>query len=162
MKHAFVVDENIILCGARGVDEYDKPDSSSRGFLAYLLRNCHMMLADGPLKAKYQEKFEILRRDCTHQLIDHRILRLIKMILYQQDKLIKIYDEIPNVVDLTSVPREDREIAYLVYHVKKILVTLDNEFRDSINTHKEFIAFGLKALHPKDAIPLVKHTDKTG
>ncbi len=54
-----------------------------------------------------------------------------------------------------TIPRKDIYIARCANHFSAKIVTLDKDFRDSVNNHTFLKQNGVKALHPKDAIKLV-------
>jgi len=156
MKHTFVVDENILICGARGVDEHDKDDDTSSLFLTWLLKNCHIIMVDPYIIKKYRQRLLQLQVEAKKSFIDQQMLTVLSHIVFHHDKLIEFGNSVTPDVDLGPIPRKDRELAKLAYHLGLSVVTLDERLRSSINEHPSFMVKNLSALHPRDALKIVK------
>jgi len=156
MKHTFVVDENILICGARGVDEHDNDDPTSSLFLSLLLKNCHIIMVDPHIIKKYRQWLDRLKVEANRGFIDPQMLSVLSNIVYHADKLVEFGNSISSEVDLGTIPRKDRELAGLAYHLGLTMVTLDERLRSSINEHPSFMTKQLKALHPREALKIVK------
>ena len=156
MKYTFVVDENILICGARGVDEHDNDDTTSSLFLSLLLKNCHMIMVDPHIMKKYRQRLDGLKVEANRGFIDPQMFSVLGHIVYHHDKLLEFGNSISSEVDLGTIPRKDRELAGLAYHLGLTVVTLDERLRSSINEHPSFMTKQLKALHPREALKIVK------
>lgn len=161
MKHKFIVDENIFYCAIRSVDEFDKHDTNSARFLYLLRKNCHKIYLD--IIANRRNENNIQKKLESIELTDPikpdiRIVSLINNIFHTSEKIIREFTESPGFPDEEKIPRKDIYLARCANHSSAIIVTLDKEFRDSINAHASLKHNGVKALHPKDAMVLASES----
>lgn len=156
MKYKFIVDENIFYCAIRGVDEYDSIDTSSARFLAYLLQNCHKIYVDNECNRCYEKTIKNkLKYMSKNEPVLPQVDLLIQNIFHTSEKIIREFSDSLQFPDEATIPRKDVYIARCANHFSAKIVTLDKDFRDSVNNHAFLKQNGVKALHPKDAIKLV-------
>lgn len=159
MKYKFIVDENIFYCALRGMDEYDNKDFSSAKFLTYLLKNCHTVHLDKECNRRYEKIIEnildkISKKEPTLPGID----TIIQDIFFTSGKIISDYKEPLQFPDEKTIPRKDLYIARCANNFSAKIVTLDKDFRESVNAHSFLKQNGVEAMHPKDAIKFVTET----
>ena len=155
MKYKFIVDENIFYCAVRGVDEYDKKDTSSARFLAYLLQNCHKICLDEKCNKRFEKTIQIkLGKISKTEPVLPEIDLLIQNIIHTSEKIIRDFSDSGQFPDDDRIPRKDLYLARCANHFSAKIVTLDKEFRDAVNAHVFLKQNGIKALHPKEAIAL--------
>ncbi|HKZ37942.1 MAG TPA: hypothetical protein VJ184_09840 [Chryseolinea sp.] len=159
MKYKFIVDENIFYCAVRGVDEYDKKDTSSARFLAYLLQNCHKICLDEKCNKRFEKTIQIkLGKISKIEPVLPEIDLLIQNIIHTSEKIIRDFSDSGQFPDDDRIPRKDLYLARCANHFSAKIVTLDKEFRDAVNAHVFLKQNGIKALHPKEAIALASET----
>lgn len=156
MKYKFIVDENIIYCAIRGVDEHDEKDTSSARFLANLLKNCHKIYLDKECNSRFQKNIlpKIERISNIESVLPGMDL-LIQEIVHTQEKIIWDFSDSMQLPDEENIPRKDLYIARCANRFSARIVTLDREFREKINTHAYLKKNVVTALKPEEAIPLV-------
>ncbi len=159
MKYKFIVDENIFYCAIRGVDEYDKKDTSSARFLTYLLQNCHKICLDEKCNNRFERTIRIkLGKISKTEPILPEIDLLIQNIVHTSGKIIRNFSNSGQFPHDERIPRKDLYLARCANHFSAKIVTLDREFRDAVNAHAFLKKNGIKALHPKEAITLAAET----
>jgi predicted nucleic acid-binding protein len=102
-----------------------------------------------------QKKLESIPLD---EYIFPGIDKLIQEIVHNSDKTIRDFSTALEIPDEESIPRKDLYIARCANHFSAKIVTLDRDFRNSVNAHAFLNQNGVEALHPKDAIKLVSET----
>ncbi len=159
MKHKFIVDENIFYCAIRCVDEYNNIDTSSARFLEYLWKNCHKIYLDKECNKRFEKTIRIkIGKISETEPVSDGILFLINNIIYTSEKIMREFLDSLSFPDDETIPRKDVYIARCANHFSAKIVTLDKDFRDSVNNHAFLKQNGVKALHPKDAIKLASET----
>lgn len=156
MKYKFIVDENIFYCAIRGVNEYDKQDTSSARFLAYLLNNCHKICLDEKYNKQFEKTIRIkLGKISKTEPVFPGIDLLIQNMIHTADKMIRDFCDAGEFPDDEKIPRKDIYLARCANYFSAKVVTLDGEFRDAINANPFLKEKGIEALRPEEAIPLV-------
>ncbi|MDD5472933.1 MAG: hypothetical protein PHU34_02170 [Candidatus Methanoperedens sp.] len=159
MKYKFVVDENIFYCAIRGVDEYDKKDTSSARFLAYLLQNCHKICLDKKCNKRFEKTIQIkLGKISKTEPVLPEIDLLIQNIVHTSEKITRDFSNGGQFTDDERIPRKDLYLARCANQFSAKIVTLDRDFREAVNAHESLKQNGVEAVHPKDAIKFVTET----
>lgn len=155
MKHNFIVDENIFYCAVRGVDEYDKRDTSSARFLTYLLKNCHKMCLDEKYNRQFEKTIRIkLGKISKNEPILPGIDILMQEIVHTSEKMMRDFSNPGEFPDDEKIPHKDLYIARCANHFSAKVVTLDGDLKYAINANPFLKEKGIEALRPEDAIPL--------
>lgn len=96
-----------------------------------------------------------LRRISKNEPTLPQIDLLIENIFHTSEKIIRKFSDSLQFPGEETIPRKDIYIARCANHFSAKIVTLDKDFRDTVNGHAFLKRNGIKALHPKDAIKLV-------
>ncbi|CAG0980867.1 hypothetical protein METP3_02071 [Methanosarcinales archaeon] len=80
---------------------------------------------------------------------------LIQEIIHTSEKINWDFSDSPQFPEEKNIPRKDLYIARCANHFSAIIITLDREFREKINTNAHLKNNGVTALKPIEAITLV-------
>lgn len=150
MKHSFLLDENILYHAVRGVDRRDRPDTTSAELLLRIAENCHHICLDQQLLTRY---WRHLQRLVDEPAPAFQPLNFILEFLHNSAKAHVDYHEPPDLPDEITVPREDTYVVRAALLTKSVLVTADDELRNSVNNQGEL---GVRALTPSEALELAR------
>ena len=152
MKHRFLLDENILHHGIKGVDRHDNPDLAATTVLRLIGANCHTIVINLELLTRYKTQLQKLARERAPVFEPARFVR---ELLHNSDKRSLEYDDPPELPTGVTVPRKDIHIVRAALVSKPLVVTADEDLWKSINTQK---VLGLTALTPHEAMPLSKES----
>lgn len=60
MKHTFLIDENIVYHGIRGVNKHNNPDTSSTLFFSLVALKCHKIVVDKELNKRISKHLDLI------------------------------------------------------------------------------------------------------
>ena len=148
MKHKFLLDENILHHGIKGVDRHDNRDLTATTVLLLIAANCHTIVINRELLSRYWTHLQTLFREPAPIL---QPVFFVREFLQNSEKRSLEYDDPPELPLGVTIPPEDTHIvrAALVSH--PLIVTADEELVESVNTQA---VLGLKALNPKETVQL--------
>lgn len=152
MKHRFLLDENILHHGIKGVDRHDNPDLAATAVLRLIGANCHTIVINLELLSRYRTQLQKLARERAPVFEPARFVR---ELLHNSDKRSLEYNEPPELPSGVTVPPKDAHIVRAALVSKPLVVTADEDLWRSINTQQEL---GLTALTPPETIPFVEET----
>jgi hypothetical protein len=161
MKHTFLLDENIIYLGIRGVNKHNKQDPSASEFLTLLAQNCHRIVVDKEINRRILDHLSRIQREKDTWPIPYFGLFLIQ-IFHNSEKFIRKFEETPPLINEEKVAhlvRKDIHILRAANYFNAIIVTEDDDLIRIVTTDKNLKKLGLRALKVKDAICLAKERD---
>ena len=152
MKHRFLLDENILHHGIKGVDRNDNPDSTATSLLRLIAKNCHRIVLNPELLDRYNIQLKKLQRERAPALEPAFFLR---ELLHKSEKRTVEYTDPPSIPAGIAIPNEDIPVVRAALVSQPLFVTADEELSESI---KRQPALGLQVLSAKEAIPLARET----
>lgn len=156
MKHAFLLDENIIYCAIKCVNDQEKEDTTALNLIYYIIKNCHFVVYDLELCRRYSTHLDKLKNKREYIPSGIDTLSIVKSLLYQYVEKAKIkFEKAPPLSEENSLPVKDIHIVRALIHCgAEILVTYDEKLRNVINS--KFSHISLQALSPVEAIKYAK------
>ena len=152
MKHRFLLDENILHHGIKGVDRHNNPDLTATTVVRLIGANCHTIVINLEILSRYRTQLQRLSREHAPIL---QPAWFVRELLYNSDKRSLEYDDPPELPAGVTVPPEDIHIVRAALVSKPLVVTADDDLWKSINTQK---SLGLTALTPHEAMPFCKES----
>lgn len=152
MKHRFLLDENILHHGIKGVDRHDNPDSTATSLLRLIAKNCHRIVLNPELLDRYKVQLKKLERERAPALEPAFFLR---ELLHKSEKRTLEYDDPPELPPGLILPQEDVPVVRAALLSKPLVVTADEELSESINNQA---IFGLRAISAEEALPFANET----
>jgi hypothetical protein len=158
MKHTFIIDENIIYCGIRGVDIHNNQDFSSTMFLLYVAHNCHKIVADDKLSKRISKHLKVLEEQRSFKPIPHYDL-FVNSFVRNPNKFVREFGVEPSELsNEDELPPKDVFIVRAAKYFNATIVTLDGKLKMAIDRSKLLKELGIIALEPKAAIVMAKET----
>ena len=148
MKHRFLLDENILHHGIKGVDRHDNPDLTATTVLLLIAANCHTIVINRELLSRYWTHLQELFREPAPYL---QPVFFVREFLQNSDKRVLEYDDPPELPTGVTIPAEDIHIVRAALVSRPVIVTADEELMEGVNTQE---VLGLKALNPKETVQL--------
>ena len=146
MKYRFLLDENVLHHAIRGVDEHNSLDLTAAQLVLLIARNCHRVLLNRFLHARYQDHLKALERTRSGVL---QPIFLLSQFVNNSAKVVWESDDPPNLPGSANIPAEDVEVVRAALISHPLFVTSDQKLREAINTCP---ALHLTALTPAEAI----------
>ncbi len=148
MKHAFLLDENVLHHAVKGVNERDEPDSTAIELVLLIARNCHTITANSELWGRYQRQLAKLFHVRPRALEPVFFLR---ELLHNSQKVRHEVSDPPELPPAVQIPTEDIAVVRAALISCPKVVTSDYELREAINGQS---VLQLQALTPMEALPL--------
>ncbi len=158
MKHRFLLDENIIFYAIRLEDEHDTSIPEAGEFITKAWENCHTIVLDGELNRRFIRHLETITINRSDFEIIQQGMWTVLQFFHHAEKCEVDWNELPLLPDESKYPNEDIHVVRAAAHFKVHVVTTDTELRDSINVSSYFQELGVRALTPKEALPLANET----
>ena len=146
MKHRFLLDENILHHGIKGVDRHDNPDFTATTVLRLIAANCHTIVINRDLLSRYWTHLQELFRAPAPVL---QPVFFVREFLQNSDKRALEYVDPPELPTGVTIPAEDIHIVRAALVSRPVIVSADEELVEKINAQPPL---GLEALNPNDAI----------
>ncbi len=156
MKHEFVLDENILYLGIRGVNEKGDFDTTTTKLLALIVKNCHRILVDRELNRRYAEHLKTLEKISKEAIPGMDML--IRNLLYNSDKISRYFITLDPIPDEDRMPRKDIHVVRAGYHFKAKIVTVDKKLAQAISSSSSMKKEKIIVLRPEEAIELAEET----
>ena len=156
MKHTFVLDENILYLGIRGIDEKGNPDTATQKLLLLIQKNCHKVIVDKELNRRYRKHLKRLEGISSHEPVIPGIENLIRNLLQNNDKVIWHFSHLGSAPDEETMPRKDIHVVRAGYHFQAAIVTVDEELAQALSSSVSLKNEGVTVLHPQEAIHMVE------
>lgn len=153
MKHRFLLDENILHFAIKGVDNKNRPDTSSTELVRLIGQNCHKIVVNKFLLDRYW--LQIVRIQKERVRFATEPVSFINELLRKAEKWSFEYADCPDVPEAAKVPAEDIEIVKLALLAHVIIVTGDGPLRTAVNSVP---TLEIKAITPPEALLLAKDT----
>ena len=146
MKHRFLLDENILHHGIKGVDRHNNRDLAATTFLRLIGANCHSIVLNPELLRRYNTQLRRLSRERTPILQPEWFIR---ELLHNSAKRSLEYDDPPELPADVAIPEEDKSIVRAALISHPIVVANDENLVEAINGHP---SLELRALYAVEAI----------
>ena len=148
MKHRFLLDENILHHGIKGVDRHDNPDFTAATVLRLIAVNCHTIVINRELLSRYWTHLQELFRERSPYF---QPAFFVREFLQNSEKRSLEYDDPPELPSGVTIPSEDTHIVRAALVSRPFIVSADEGLREAINAQA---VLGLKALSPNEAVEL--------
>lgn len=158
MKYHFVLDENLLYLGIKGVDERGNKDTSTAQLLLSILKNCHKIVVDKELNRRFKRHLKALEKISRSESVIPGMDIFIRNLLQNKDKIIWHFLELEPAPDEPSIPKEDIHIVRIGYHFKAKVITADKELAEAISDSETLEKNGVTALSPRDALELARES----
>jgi hypothetical protein len=155
VKHRFYLDIMVLYFAIKEENAKREHDETCAKLIQLIGQNCHRVVVDRTTNEKYNSHLSELFRMPKYQTPAALFLA---NVVYNSAKFVIESTEAPDIpaAAVGGIPKEDRYIvrAGLISH--PIIVTDEEDLRDSINERHD--VFGLKAITPAEALELAKET----
>jgi hypothetical protein len=151
VKHAFLLDINIVYYAVKGVDENRRPDETCVDLFRLILLNCHTMRMDEVVLARYKQHLAWLERD-RESVVES--LRLVISLFQNSQKAVLEPGNPPSLPQGIEVPQKDEYVVRAALMSRPTVVTSDNALKRSISQHAATLGF--TAVGPAEALELAK------
>jgi len=151
MKHAFILDENIIPMAYLGKNERGEEDLSAATLVTNIIWNCHKIIVNNFLLRKYSQKTDEVKK--VHK--GAKVLNIINVIHQAMKRRNKVVID-SDMLDIDFPPKSfhdgDIPVVTLAARNKGILVTTDNNLIEKLGKTSITSKFTMKTKRPEDAI----------
>ncbi len=158
MKYKFLIDENIIFYAARLEDEHGNRIPETSEFISMVWKNCHSMVADSELNRRFIKHLKEIKASRNRYQLLHEGMTTITQLFKHSEKCIRDWEDLKPIPNESIYPHEDIHVVRAAAHFKVNLVSIDAELRNAINNSPFFQSLGVRALSPKEALPLANET----
>ena len=125
MKHKFLLDENILYCAIKGVDERDNKDLTAVNLVRFIAENCHSIVFDEELRLRYYRHIQGLINERSP--ITQPVFFIIQFIKNLQ-KVDIIYEPAPYLAEENNYPREDIHIVRVAHYFQALTSLMIENF----------------------------------
>jgi len=148
MKRHFLLDENILYHAIKGVNEHNEFDLSSMDLVVRIADNCHSIILNAFLEARYNSHLNQLRTDRSTLL---QPIFFVNVFVKNRAKTVWQDAPLPHIPNSCEIPAEDIDIVRSALVTHPVVVSNDAGLRAAINACE---ALNLRALSARDALQL--------
>ena len=157
-KKRFILDENILICAQRGINEFNEKDSTCANLVNSIIRICHTIVVDVGLHSRYQSQLNAPR----HQPIGIgpqflSVLRAAMQTAGKFDGLAR--PNAPPFPEESSIPQGSQDdlavTVRLAVETRAILVTTDVPLIQDLGSSGVHATYGLEVLTPQENLDLL-------
>jgi hypothetical protein len=148
MRRHFLLDENILYHAIKGVNEHNEFDLASLELVVKIAANCHSIILNAFLEARYNSHLNQLRTDRSTIL---QPLFFVNTFMKNRAKTVWQDAPLPRIPNSCEIPAEDTDIVRSALVTHPVVVSNDEDLREAINGCE---ALNLRALSARDALEL--------
>jgi hypothetical protein len=141
VKHTFLLDENVIVLAAKREDDHGNRDSTCSDLVLLIAQNCHRILANDQLYARYWRKIKALSQDRRYAVPE--LVGLVAQLIKNPDKIVVEAGDLPNLPEGTAVQEDDHVIVRSALRSGAPIVTTDPGLRQAVNECTELATRGI-------------------
>ena len=159
MKHAFVIDLNVIHFAATLKNEKGNQDTSSKQLLVSIIKLCNPLFVPQGYESVYIKMLSKLKT--RNEFVDSEIFSLWRLFWTTESKLNYLEEQPPSLEEEGKFDADDTDFVRLVAKVDSgiVFATTDDRLRRRLNELGMMQKYGFNVLRPEDAIEYVGDKD---
>ena len=154
-KKRFILDENLLICAQRGINDFNEKDSTCADLVNSMIRICHTMVVDHGLYIKYHHQLDAPRNQPIG--IGPQFLSVFRAAMQIDGKVDDLArPNAPSFPEETSIPQGSQDdlavTVRLAVETGAILVTTDAPLIQDLESSGIRAKNGLEVLTPQQAL----------